>query len=161
MTDTNQKQPPKHERDALETLVGDLVDGCVQALISAGAELNIENEDKARELRHYLGDRVADSARKAVRTLAAEGFESVTAVVEQVVFKGGGAKVVLTGKGGGFHSVADMTDCRVQIVIVEPILPLENRQATPDDNQGDLPLEPDPDEPDDAEGEGWKTGADP
>ena len=124
---------------AEETLVGDLMEVCLQECRNLGQSWAETSEKDQQEIIWRVESGVKAAARSALEILAARDVPHVAAQVEQVVFKDG-AKVVLTGFGKGFHDIADLAGKGVVTVVIADLseFDLQGHGVKPDPDQADM-----------------------
>lgn len=101
-----------------ETLLGDLMGVALQEIKAIPEPWQKLGQSQQEEVIYRVERACRKAIGQAALILAAGGREHVQAQVDQVVFKDG-AKVVLTGHGQPFHSIADNVGRFVVIVIPE------------------------------------------
>lgn len=125
---------------AAETMLGDLTQFLVDEMKAAPDVWQKLSEDSQRDVIERASLRVGDAVRKAVRLIAADSREVITAELEQITTKDGIKAVCTLAKHDpNRHALLDSVGKAVLIVVADASQFLGGALPAPDPNQ--LPLD--------------------
>lgn len=124
---------------AADTMLGDLVSLVIEEIRAAPDVWQKLNEFQQEEVIERVTRRVGSHVREAVKMIASDGREVITAELEQITAKDGIKAVCTLAKHDpNRHALLDSVGKAVLIVVADPSAFLNGELPKPDPQQGDL-----------------------
>ena len=103
---------------AIETMLGDLMKTIITQYKALPSPWQSMPKYQQKDVIYSTECAVKEAIEKAVSLIASEGFQTISAAVEQVTFKGGVKAVLTMARGAeGAHEIADAEGSLIEIVI--------------------------------------------